>query len=94
MKLVKYWQVLEVSHAYEREVNENWPYNLYSMVHGKSVKDVKQIVRKMSRKCRISDYCILFTEKEFKKTPPTYINCIAKTDRRDGLNMVASETRR
>ena len=63
----------EVSHAYEREVRENWPYNLYSMVHGENAEDVEQIVRKISKACMVSQYRVLFTEKELKKVPPTYI---------------------
>jgi len=63
----------EVSHAYERRTYENWPYSLYTMVHGKSEEDVQQIVQRMSRACGISNYHILVTEKELKKVPPTYI---------------------
>ena len=64
----------EVSHAYERETAENWPYNIYSMVHGKSDEDVQQIIKRMSDRCGISDYRALVTEKELKKVPPTYIS--------------------
>ena len=63
----------EVSHAYERRTYENWPYSLYTMVHGKTEDDVKQIVKRMSQKCGVSNYRILVTEKELKKVPPTYI---------------------
>ena len=63
----------EVSHAYERHRNENWPYNIYTMVHGKSDKDVQQIVHRMSQACGISNFRILVTQKELKKVPPTYI---------------------
>ena len=63
----------EVSHAYERRVSENWPYNLYSMVHGKNNEEVEQIIKKMSEACEVSEYRVLFTEKELKKVPPTYI---------------------
>lgn len=63
----------EVSHAYERRTYENWPYSLYTMVHGKTEDDVKQIVQRMSQKCGVSNYRILVTEKELKKVPPTYI---------------------
>lgn len=66
----------EVSHAYERRTDENWPYNLYTMVHGKSDQDVQQTVQRMSKTCGISNYRILFTEKELKKVPPTYITQI------------------
>ena len=63
----------EVSHAYERSTYENWPYSLYTMVHGKSEEDVQQIVQRMSQLCGVSNYRILVTEKELKKVPPTYI---------------------
>lgn len=63
----------QVSHAYERRTYENWPYNIYTMVHGKNIEDVKQTVRQMSQACGISNFRVLFTEKELKKVPPTYI---------------------
>ncbi len=63
----------EVSHAYQRQTRENWPYNLYTMVHGKSAEDVQRVVKRMSRACGVSNCRILVTEKELKKVPPTYI---------------------
>ncbi len=63
----------EVSHAYERQTRENWPYNLYTMVHGKSAEDVERVVKRMSQACGVSNYRILVTEKELKKVLPTYI---------------------
>jgi len=63
----------EVTHAYERKITENWPYNLYTMVHGADIQEVEQIVNRMSQACRVSDYRILTTQKELKKVPPTYV---------------------
>ena len=63
----------EVSHAYERNTVENWPYNLYTMVHGANFEEVEKTVARMSQACGVSDYRILVTEKELKKVPPTYI---------------------
>ena len=63
----------QVSHAYERRVGRNWPYNVYTMVHGSSARQVKQVVRKMSEACGISSYRILVTERELKKVAPRYI---------------------
>jgi len=63
----------EVSHAYERQTIEKWPYNIYTMIHGKDTQDIEQIVMCMSQACKISSYRILATEKELKKVPPTYI---------------------
>lgn len=63
----------EVSHAYERSISKNWPYNIYTMVHGTNIENLQQTVQQMSRACGISNYRILVTEKELKKVPPTYI---------------------
>jgi len=63
----------EVTHAYERKTAENWPYNLYTMVHGADIQEVEQIVKRMSQACGVSDYRILTTKRELKKVPPTYV---------------------
>jgi DNA-binding Lrp family transcriptional regulator len=63
----------EVSHAYERCIDKSWPYNIYTMVHGKDNDDLQQIIRRMSTACGIPDYRILVTRKELKKVPPTYV---------------------
>lgn len=63
----------EVSHAYERRTEENWPYNVYTMVHGADAQKVEQTVRQMSEACGVADYRILTTERELKKVPPTYV---------------------
>ena len=63
----------EVTHAYERKIAENWPYNLYTMVHGADIQEVEQIVNSMSQACKVSDYRILTTKRELKKVPPTYV---------------------
>lgn len=64
----------EVSHAYERPVSEQWPYSLYTMIHGKTPEDVQETVQRMSQACGVSKYRILVTEKELKKVPPMYIS--------------------
>lgn len=63
----------EVSHAYERCARENWPYNIYTMVHGASIQEVQRTIEHMSKACGITKYRVLVTEKELKKVPPTYI---------------------
>ena len=63
----------EVSHAYQRPVRTNWPYNLYTMVHGTDIADTEETVKRMSNACAITNYRLLNTVKELKKAPPTYI---------------------
>jgi siroheme decarboxylase len=62
----------EVSHAYERSTAENWPFNLYTMVHGPDIREVERAVQRMSRACGVLNYRILTTKRELKKVPPTY----------------------
>ena len=62
-----------VSHAYQRPTGPNWPYNLYTMVHGTDAHDAELTVKRMSEACGIEDYRLLVTEKELKKVAPTYI---------------------
>jgi DNA-binding Lrp family transcriptional regulator len=58
----------EVTHCYERATAEDWPYNLYTMVHSKSRDDCLVIADRLSQMARISDYRVLFSDFEYKKT--------------------------
>lgn len=73
----------EVSHAYERNTAVNWPYNIYTMVHGADMQEVEQAVEHMSRACGITDFRILATERELKKVPPTYITAAQPDNRKE-----------
>jgi siroheme decarboxylase len=57
----------EVTHCYERMTAIDWPYNLYIMVHSRSREDCLRIADQLSRQSGISDYIILFSEREYKK---------------------------
>ena len=63
----------EVSHSYERTATENWPYCVYTMVHGATWRQVEEVVRRMSEAAGVSDWRMLATERELKKVPPRYI---------------------
>ncbi len=63
----------QVSHAYERDTTDNWPYNLYTMVHAGSCEELLSTVERMSKACGVSQYKVLATEKELKKVGPRYI---------------------
>ena len=62
----------EVSHCYHRPPKGDWPYNLYTMVHGGSRDECREIAEQMSAATGLSDYAVLFSEKEFKKTSMEY----------------------
>jgi DNA-binding Lrp family transcriptional regulator len=58
----------EVSHCYERATTEDWPYNLYTVVHSRSKEECLRIASDLSRDSGINDYHVLFSEREYKKT--------------------------
>ncbi|MBI4666166.1 MAG: Lrp/AsnC family transcriptional regulator [Nitrospinae bacterium] len=64
----------EVSHAYERPSFEDWPFHLFTMIHGESEDEVKQIAKRMAEETGIKDYDVLFSTREFKKTSMMYFD--------------------
>lgn len=62
----------EVSHCYERAVANNWPYNLYTMLHGRSREACLQVAARMAAAVALTDYELLFSTAELKKTGMTY----------------------
>ncbi|MBI5181601.1 MAG: Lrp/AsnC family transcriptional regulator [Nitrospirae bacterium] len=62
----------EVTHCYERPTFADWPYNVYTMIHGKTREDCEAIAKKISEATDIKDYKMLYSTKEFKKTSMKY----------------------
>ncbi|WP_338098521.1 siroheme decarboxylase subunit beta [Methanolapillus ohkumae] len=58
----------EVSHCYERPRTAEWPYNMYTMIHGRSTEECEAVAVRISEAVGIADYKLVFSEKEFKKT--------------------------
>ncbi len=61
-----------VSHCYRRDPADGWPYNLYTMIHGKNEQDCRNTARKMSEKSGVHTYQLLFSRRELKKISMTY----------------------
>ncbi len=61
-----------VSHCYRRDPAEDWPYNLYTMIHGKDEADCRRTARKMAEKSGVKTYMLLFSRRELKKISMTY----------------------
>jgi len=57
----------EVSHCYHRPGYPAWPYNLYAMIHGRSVEDCRKVAQRLGEAVRLHDFEILFSTREFKK---------------------------
>lgn len=61
-----------VSHCYWRDPRPSFPYNLYSMVHGRSEEECRELVARMAAEVEIDDYEMLFSLEELKKTSMRY----------------------
>jgi len=62
-----------ISHAYFRPSKaQDWPYELYTMVHGRSEAECLGVVDEIMRTTPLREYAILKSLKEFKKTSMTY----------------------
>ena len=62
----------EVSHCYRRNPAPTWPYNLYTMVHATSEEECRECARKISEATGVTEYSLLFSRKELKKTSMKY----------------------
>ncbi|MDH5719143.1 MAG: hypothetical protein OEZ13_00845 [Spirochaetia bacterium] len=62
----------DVSHCYSRESFEEFPYTLYSMLHGPSPEYIRETAQKIAEKINCKDYLILESTREFKKTRLRY----------------------
>ena len=62
----------EISHCYHRVTCMDWPYNLYTMVHGRSPEDCQAVVAAAAEETGLDDYAMLFSLKELKKVSMRY----------------------
>jgi DNA-binding Lrp family transcriptional regulator len=62
----------QVSHCYRRPIYQDWRFNLFSMVHARSLQAAEKMAAEMSETIGIKDYQILFSLREFKKERVKY----------------------
>ena len=62
-----------VSHCYYRpSAVADWPYELYTMVHGRSEAECADVVSRLEALLSLDDHMILKSVRELKKISPTY----------------------
>jgi len=61
-----------VSHCYLRPRVSQWPFNLYTMVHGRDERDCRRIAREIASRTGLTDYRILLSKREHKKSSMHY----------------------
>ncbi len=61
-----------VSHCYQRPTTSDWPYALYTMIHGRTDDEVIRTISDLCASSGARDYAILRTVKEYKKSRVVY----------------------
>jgi DNA-binding Lrp family transcriptional regulator len=61
-----------VSHCYLRPKYPNWPYNLFTMIHGKTKEETDSIIQEIANEIEHKDKRALYSTREFKKVRLRY----------------------
>jgi DNA-binding Lrp family transcriptional regulator len=61
-----------VSHCYRRPTYDDWPYSVFTMIHGRSARDCEATVEAIRDETGIGEYCLLWSVKEYKKVRLEY----------------------
>jgi len=62
----------EVSHCYLRPTYEDWPYNIFTMVHAQSREECEAVLKRISEATGVKEYRALYSTREFKKVRVRY----------------------
>ncbi len=57
-----------VSHCYRRPTYPDWPYNVFTMVHGQSAEQCEEVLQAIARTTGVTEYISLYSTREYKKT--------------------------
>jgi DNA-binding Lrp family transcriptional regulator len=61
-----------VSHCYRRPTYDDWPYSVFTMVHGRSARDCEATIDAIRTETGVDEYCLLWSIKEYKKVRVRY----------------------
>ena len=65
-------QCSAVSHCYDRNTMPDWPFNVYTMIHGHSRAECEEIAGELAEENGLSHRVMLYTVKEWKKNSMKY----------------------
>jgi DNA-binding Lrp family transcriptional regulator len=61
-----------VSHCYRRPTYDDWPYSIFTMVHGKNARECEETIAAIHDEIGVDEYALLWSMKEYKKTRVRY----------------------
>jgi DNA-binding Lrp family transcriptional regulator len=75
----------QVSHCYCRQVPDDFPYQLFSMIHARSEAELDGLVQTIAEKTGIEHFLVLSSVREFKKVSMKYhIKADFEANKEDG----------
>lgn len=63
-----------VSHCYQRPAYPDWPYTLFTMIHGQSRDEVQETIEQLREASDLSDYRTIYSTHEYKKVRVRYFD--------------------
>ncbi|HUZ83997.1 MAG TPA: hypothetical protein VMU66_04835 [Gaiellales bacterium] len=67
-----------VSHCYQRPTYPDWPYNLFSMTHGRDRGECEAVLDAIAAETGLAERIVLYSTKEWKKTRLVYFSADAE----------------
>lgn len=64
----------KISHCYERPTYEDWPYQVFTMIHGRSRDEVEEVVAAIQEETGLGEHATLYSTKEYKKIRLRYFD--------------------
>ncbi len=61
-----------VSHCYRRPTYDDWPYTVFTMVHGRTARDCEATIDAIASETGVDEYTLLWSIKEYKKVRLRY----------------------
>ena len=61
-----------ISHCYQRPTYEDWPYNLFTMIHARKKTECDEFVTLLAERHGLADCAVLYSTAELKKVRLTY----------------------
>jgi DNA-binding Lrp family transcriptional regulator len=62
----------EVTHCYQRPRLPGWPYTIFTVIHGHARQDCERVAQKIAQKTGITNYRLIYSTKELKKSSMKY----------------------
>ncbi|KJS11743.1 MAG: transcriptional regulator [Peptococcaceae bacterium BRH_c8a] len=62
----------QVSHCYQRPRRPDWPYTIFTVLHGQSRDDCQKTAAELAAATGIKEYKLLFSTRELKKSSMKY----------------------